>query len=172
MKTIKIVRQHLAFVSLFLLVSCSTSEEKIIDAGQPIHHDDFEYVIENFSVQKKIDGNKDTLTAHGNYYVVSFKVVNNAKRVSHPWKNSIAFLIDEAGNKYENITEAQIALNSSTPFGYKDEYLTSSQSEETTVLVFDIPESVKKPYLMVRGEMLMGDFFDGNQFSNTKVKLF
>ena len=43
---------------------------------------------------------------------------------------------------------------------------------ERTALVFDVPKDVKEPFLQVRGELLMGDVFDGNQFEKTKVRLF
>ena len=40
------------------------------------------------------------------------------------------------------------------------------------MLVFDVPREVKEPYLKVRGDFLMGDLFDGNQYKRTRVKLF
>ena len=172
MKSIKIVRQDFSFAWLFMLMACTTSEEKIIDPGQPIHQDDFEYVVNTFSIQNNIESSKDTLIANGQYYLISFTVINTAKRVNHRWKNTIAYVMDENGNKYENNKDAQVVLNSIKPFGYEAEYVTTFQTEESTIFIFDLPEDVHKPYLMVRGETLMGDFFDGDQFSKTKVKLF
>ena len=57
-------------------------------------------------------------------------------------------------------------------FGYKPEYVTPAQVTESTMLVFDVSKDVREPYLQVRGEVLMGDAFDGSQYKKTKVKLF
>ncbi len=103
---------------------------------------------------------------------MTFKTQNDAKRVEHEWKNNVAYITDEKGNVYENNNELQKLLNEHEPFGYKDTYVTKAGIVESTVMIFDVPNSVTEPYLKVRGEFLMGDMFDGNQFKNTKVKLF
>ena len=158
---------------LIMLVSCSKdSKEIILKPGEGIHHDDFQYVVTDYSVIKRIGFTEDSTGMDGNFYVVNFKVINNAVRVDHPWNNSIAYLIDEKGNTYENQQSLQEKFNNVSPFGFKKDYITSFQTTDTTVFIFELPPSVKHPYLMVRGETLMGDFFDGNQFRKTKVKLF
>lgn len=158
------------FILALALISCSTNEknEIVIGPGAGIHHDDFEYSVENFAVLKSIDGT----AAAGNFYIVTFKVVNHAIRVNHEWDNSVAYIIDEDENVYENNVELQKKLEAKEPFGFEESYVTPFQSQTTTRMVFELPASVRKPYLKVRGETLMGDFLDGNQFERTHVKLF
>ncbi len=151
-------------------MSCS-SEIKEIRTGESIQHDDFQYIVTGYEVTKQIGTLQDSVM-HRNFYIVNFKVVNNAVRVDHPWNNSVAYLTDEQGNVYENQPLLQAELQKVSPFNLKDNYVTPFQTSETTVFVFEVPDHVKSPYLMVRGETLMGDFFDGNQFRKTKVKLF
>ena len=159
-------------VLLILLMSCSSeTKERIINPGESIRHDDFFYSVTGFGVVKQIGVHQDSV-GHNNFYIVNFKVVNQAVRVDHPWNNSVAYLKDEKGNVYENQASLQAELNKMSPFNLKDNYVTTFQSMDTTVFVFEVPQYVKYPYLMVRGETLMGDFFDGNQFSKTKIKLF
>jgi hypothetical protein len=150
------------------LISGCGAAEKTIGLGQAIHHDDFEYAVQ-LVVQTDHLGNK---TPSGIFYLVTFRVENDAKRVDHVWTNDIAYLIDEWGHRYENDREAQQRLNDVAPFGYQDRYVTSAGEVATTQLVFDLPKAVKEPYLRVRGWTLMGDVFDGGQFRHTKVKLF
>ncbi|HCW06794.1 MAG TPA: hypothetical protein DGG95_05450, partial [Cytophagales bacterium] len=147
-------------------------DEIVVGLNQPIHHDDFEYVVTDFKVEKQIGTGEVALAAKGKFYIVNFKTINNAKRVQHEWNNSIAFLTDELGNTYENDLVAQQALEKMEPFGWQEKYVTEHQTEQSTRFVFQVPESIKQPYLKVRGFTLMGDFFDGNQFEKTKVKLF
>ncbi len=158
---------------ILMLVSCSSNNpKKIIGLNTAIHHDDFEYYVTSYSVAKQIGEGMDPVQAKGNFYIVGFRVRNNAMRVNHLWDNSIAYLIDENGTVYENDTAAQQKLNEISPFGWSENYKTPHKTDQSTRLVFDVPVSVTKPYLMVRGETLMGDFFDGSSFTKIRVKLF
>ncbi len=153
---------------LTLYFSSCSSDEKTIGLKQNIHHDDFEYSVQDVEKTASIGETK----ANGIFYIIAFKVQNDAKRVDHKWKNNIAYIVDASGKEYENDNHLQKLLNARNPFGYKDSYITGAGVTESTVFVFDLPADVKEPCLKVRGDFLMGDMFDGNQFKNTKVKLF
>ncbi len=171
METRKLIISLIALV-IAACTSKSKEEEIIIALNEGIHHDDFEYVVTDYKIQKTIGEGEGAIAAKGNFYIVSFKVVNNAKRVKHEWDNSVAYLTDESGKVYDNDSTAQSVLEKINPFGLMTQYTTEHQTTQETKFIFDLTESVKRPYLMVRGETLMGDFFDGNRFTRTKVKLF
>ena len=162
----------LIIVSLISISCANTKPEIVIGLNEGIHHDDFVYSVTNYSDDQKIGVGSDTLMAKRKFYIVTLEVLNEAKRVNHEWDNSIAYVIDEAGNTYENNVENQQILNQQTPFGWLEKHLTKPQSKDSTRLVFELPLHVKHPYLMMRGETLMGDFFDGEKFKRTKIKLF
>ena len=149
-------------------LSGCAAEDKVIDPGTRIHHDDFEYSGLRVDRTDRI-GHRQ---AGGTFYVVRFQVENRAGRVSHRWSNDIAYIVDGIGRQYENDGTVQKALEAVKPFGYKDRYVTPAKAVETTMLVFDVPKDVNEPYLKVRGEFLMGDLFDANQYRRTRVKLF
>ncbi|GAB4037536.1 hypothetical protein GCM10028809_53090 [Spirosoma gilvum] len=109
---------------------------------------------------------------NGRFWIVTIEVNNQAKRVEHPWTNSVAFITDDHGHIFENQPKAQQQLNKAHPFGWQQEYITRAGHIDTTQLVFDLPKSLKKPFLHYRGELLMGDAFDGRQFEHTRVRLF
>ena len=154
-------------------VSCkSDNKAYIIGLNQNIHHDDFEYSVTAFKTTPKLETDRDTIFARGIFYLVHFKVVNNALRVGHQWNNSIAYMVDEKGTRYENIEETQVLINRYVPFGLKNIYNTPHGTADSTILVFDLPADAREPYLMVRGEILMGDAFNGARFKKMKVKLF
>ena len=156
-----------------VMTSCTTDDsEMVIGLNEPIHHDDFEYSVTDFTIQEKVGGETGALTAKGKFYIVNFQVVNDAKRVNHLWNNEIAYVKDDDGTIYENQKDAQLALDKQTPMGWQEKYVTEAQSKDSILFVFDLPSDVKHPCLMVRGETLMGDFFDGGKFKRAKVKLF
>lgn len=160
--------RHLLVSALVLLYGCQTAADKEIPLGQRVRHDDFMYSVKQITVDDSIGD----LKPQGKFWIVTFRVDNAAKRVEHHWDNNTAFITDNNGNVYENNPLAQQQLNRLHPFGWKVHYTTLAGYAESTQLVFDLPQSLKRPYLQFRGNLLMGDLFDGRQFEHTKVKLF
>jgi hypothetical protein len=113
-----------------------------------------------------------TKKANGTFYVVMFKVQNDAKKVEHEWDNSVVYVVDENGKEYENNVELQKEFSRINYEQYKEKHVTAAGTSDSTVMVFDIPLNVKQPYVKFRGSFLMGDLFDGNQFKNSRIKLF
>lgn len=159
---------RLIILSVLVIFAACSSEEKTIGLKDNIRHDDFVYQVDKVEKTTMIEGKK----AGGMFYIITFKCRNEAKKVEHKWDNSIAYIIDENGKEYENITELQKLLNTAQPYGYLESYNTKAGASDSTVFVFDVPIEVKQPHLKVRGDFLMGDIFDRSQFKNTKVKLY
>jgi hypothetical protein len=169
----KVAGYWLPVAGLILLASCSPDKrEYVIGIGERIHHDDFEYSVSNYTVTRFLKNGSDTLQAKGMFYLVRFKVENNALRVNHEWDNSIAYIVDERAGMFENVPEVQKYLEKSKPFGLKEKYITPAGSVDSTYLAFDLPFNVTMPYLKVKGETLMGDFFDGALFRRVRIKLY
>jgi hypothetical protein len=160
----------LAIAGIALLSSCA--QEKVIGINERIHHDDFEYRVTQFKVTDSIGSGENRKQASGHFYVVTFEVENRAMRVGHDWDNSIAYVVDDQGRRYENLSEMQSLLNTVVPFNYLSRHHTPAGATERTQFVFDLPGEVAHPCLMVRGFPMMGDMFDGEAFTKTKVKLF
>jgi hypothetical protein len=158
----------LALVSASSASSAACGAERVVGVGDRVRHDDFLYSVAGVERAKEI-GDRH---ARGTFHIVTFRVENRAGRVTHEWSNDIAYVVDERGRQFDNDTEAQRALDRHAPFGLSDRYVTRAEMDQTTKLVFDLPDDVKSPYLKFRGFLLMGDVFDGNQYKRTRVKLF
>jgi hypothetical protein len=115
---------------------------------------------------------KDTLYAKGMFYLIWFRVDNNALKVNHKWNNDIAYITDEKAGIFKNIPQAQEFIQNTRSFGLRDEYVTKPSSADSTVLAFDLPYNAIMPYLKVQGSILAGDIFDGALFRRVRVKLF
>jgi hypothetical protein len=164
----------LAILLVINLLSCKRDNESyIIGLKQNIHHDDFEYSVTSFTKTAELSEFPGQTTQDGvNYYLVHFKVENRALRVDHQWDNSIGYIVDDNGMRYENSKEEQKLLDKSLHFGWKEQYNTLHGTSDSTILVFKLPLSGTRPYLMVRGGILMGDVFDKARFRKMKVKLY
>jgi hypothetical protein len=158
---------------MFLLISCGCDrKEYVIGIGERIHHDDFEYSVTEIVISRFLKNGNDTLYAKGMFYLVRFKVENNALRVNHEWDNSIAYIVDDKAGSFENVPDVQKFYEKSHPYGLKEKYITTAHSADSTYLAFDLPFNVTMPCLKVKGETLMGDMFDGSQFRRVRIKLY
>jgi hypothetical protein len=167
--------KNLRNIGLLLIIlgslSCRRSAN-LIGLNQNIRHDDFNYRVTLVERRKTIHSGTDEMVANGEFLIVTFTVENDAARVGHIWDNNIAYILTDAGGKFENNADAQQLLNAAEPFHWQDQYNTPHGETESTRLVFDIPGHTNKAYLKVRGEMLMGDVFNLNRFKRIKIKLF
>jgi hypothetical protein len=166
------IKVCLIIIILITVCSCSSKGRYEIGINEKIHHDDFEYSVIGYDIAKNLGESREARIDSQVYYLVYFRVENNAQRVNHRWSNSIAYITDEKGNKYENDTTYQKILNSYLHFGWKEQYITPFQKTDTTVLVFTVPIGIKHPYLRVRGSILMGDVPDRARFLKTKIMLY
>jgi len=150
------------------LASACAGPERVIGVGERIHHDDFDYSVTRVRTMQTLGGR----TASDRFLIVTFRVDNHARRVSHEWSNSTAYVVDESGRAFDNNVTAQRALADREHFDVRDVYVTAPGDSGSTELVFDLPADVKQPMLKVRGYVLMGDVFDLAQFSRTRIRLF
>jgi len=155
-------------VAAVLLISSCSGDEKILNIGDKLKHDDFYYSVQKVLKTPDFVGKK----SEGTFYVVMFKVQNDAGSGEHEWSRSTLYVVDENGKEYENKLELQKEYSRINYEEYKENYKTAAGSSDSAVVVFELPNSVKQPYIKYRGDFLMGDLFSGNTFKNSKVKLF
>lgn len=145
------------------------AKEQTIGIGQVIHHDDFEYSVQKVETVQQIGAE---LAPKGHHFlVVSFRVQNNAKRVSHEWGSQVAFVTDGQKLIIENNPTLRKSWCKHHNTTCPEQFATPAGVTESTTLVYEVPNSLTQLYLMVKGATLMGGFFDGGQFEKTKVKL-
>jgi len=145
--------------------------EKVIDFGEKIHHDDFDYSALKVDKLKNIGDSAHLLTPNGSFYIVTLKVENNAKRVMHEWNDSMAYIADEAGKEYHPSPEGQEAWDLANGKTSVSLHSTPAGVSETTQIVFDLPADAKNPCLKIWKDVLMEDFFDGVAYRKVNVQL-
>ncbi|MBC8155860.1 MAG: hypothetical protein H7Z72_23470 [Bacteroidetes bacterium] len=149
------------FLLLLLgLIACQTADEKVVGIGEGIRHDDFVYSVRRVNVTD--GGSRLNRTNPDNrLWLVVFQVANQAEQAGYIWSDSTAFVSDSAGNRYEALSRMPTGPKT-TPAGQTD----------STTLLFSLPQTLKQPYLLVRGETRPGDLLDGRHVGKTKIRLF
>lgn len=156
-------------VAAVLLITSCSGDEKILNIGDKLQHDDFYYSVQKVLKTPDFVGKK----SEGTFYVVMFKVQNDAGSGDHEWNRSTLYVVDENGKEYENKIELQKEYSRINYEEYKENYKTVSGSSDSAVVVFEVPNSVKQPYIKYRGgNSGIGEIFSGNSIKNSKVKLF
>ncbi len=169
----KVAGYGLWVAGFILLASCSSNrQEYVIGIGERIHHGNFEYSASEIIITRFLKNGSDTLHAKGVFYLVKFKVENNSKHTGHEWDKSIAYIIDDRAGSFQNIQEVQEFYEKSKPFGLRGKYNTAPGTADSTYLAFDMPFSVTMPFLKIKGDILIGDIFDGALFRRVRIKLF
>lgn len=153
---------------LILLSQGCSSEEKVLNVEDKLQHDDNFYSVQKVMKTPDFVGKK----ADGIFYVVMFKVQNDAKSTEYEWNRNVLYVVDENGKEYENKADLQKEYSRINYEEYREGYKTAAGSSDSAVVVFELPNSVKQPYIKYRGDFLMSDLFSGNALKNSKVKLF
>ena len=162
---IKIIFTFL-FAFLLLLQACS-GDEKTFGIKEKVRHNNFIYSVEEVMKTPEFVGTK----ANGTFYVIMFKVINEDKSLSHEWNNNSAYIEDENGREYGNVTELKKEFCRINYEKYTDNYVTAAGKTDSTVLVFELPAEVKQPFLKFRADFRIGDLFEGNSLANSRIKL-
>lgn len=163
MKNILIV-----FGFMILLLQGCSRDEKVLNIGDKLQHNDNYYSVQKVMKTPDFVGKK----ADGTYYVIMFKVQNENKSTDHEWNRNVLYIVDENGREYENKAELQKEYSRINYEEYRESYKTAAGKSDSAVVVFELPNSVKQPYVKYRGDSGIGGFFGGNAITNTKVKLF
>lgn len=141
------------------LMACQTGEQKVVGIGEGIRHNDFVYSVRRVNVTDA-SSRLPRSNPDNRLWLVVFQVENQAQ-VAQAWSDSTAFVTDSAGNRYESLARMPTGPHR-TPAGRTD----------STTLLFSLPQTLTRPYLLVRGETPPGDVPDGRPVDNTKIRLF
>ena len=132
--------------------------------GTPIRQDDFTYTVVHAAEAQTLAVNGRSIRARGSFYIVTVRLDNNALRVPFEWRDDIAQLVDEHGNKYR---VDMIALAAAP--AYERERSVPAGQNASFMLVFDVPKTIEQPLLVFDNGIMMGDAFNLVAYRRTGV---
>ena len=154
-------------LTLAALYTFSTPN-RFVTLGTPIHQDDFVYTVTGVGRTPKISNSASRATAQGEFYIVSIRVDNDAKRVGFVWDERIPHIVDRQGQRYDKSPAGQAALDASL----KPRFSIAPGDSSTFQAVFDVPSNIEKPALVFDNGILMGDVFNFVAYRRIGVELY
>lgn len=145
----------------------STRGAEHLDYGEAIQIDDFAFAATSSERVSQIG----TETANGVFYVVPFKVMNRAKRVSFRFNPEFAQLVDDRDLEYTSSAKARevwFAAHQQSD-GCMGELAAGTECE--TVLVFDVPADTQAPVLKIKFSGGLFEVMDAVAFGNRVIQL-
>lgn len=140
----------------------------LVALGTPIHQDDFVYTVTGVGRTPKISNTASSATAHGEFYIVSIRVDNDARRAGFVWDERIPHIVDAQGLRYDKSPDGQAALDASL----KPRFAIAPGNSDTFQAVFDVPPNIEKPALVFDNGILMGDVFNLVAYRRIGVELY
>jgi hypothetical protein len=185
LKTRKLARARKVWIAaltglglyLALLLTFSfVSREKALAFGEEKHFCEIDChvanSVTNIRKTKTLGDAPDEATAKGIFYVVTIRTRFDETTISSTRGNGlltpnsrIVTVQDEQGNSYDVTTEGQCALAASEGSGAPLDTPLRPGESYTTELVFDLPEDVRNPELLMREGWFVTHFIIGHENS-------
>jgi hypothetical protein len=153
------------FFSMIAMLVTLHRRDELVGLNKEIQYDDFAFSITDVHKMKAFGDGRDRSVAAGNYYLVSLRVANRAKRVDFKFHPDIAVLVDQAGREYHVSGDGQRAFNKIE--GNDDCSRPIPAGKDCTAqVVFDLPGDSAPSHLRISGgpiQDLLGFIFFGNK---------
>lgn len=141
--------------------SAKTVEVKTFGLNEEVIDKDLAFTVTSVKKQKSLGSSYTKKTAQGIYYVLTVKIANKSDSTS-TFDSSMAKITDSQNRQFDHSTDGQLALGMSQ--GKVDLFFQQVQPglSYTGDIVFDVPEDIAEPTLLVKGAYLS---------SGSKIKL-
>ena len=142
-----------AAVAAFVVTSYSvwsfTRPGPLVGMRTPIRHDDFLF---------SVNGTRTSPAPNNEHHLlVDVLVVNQAKRVDYEWRDTIAFIEDADGKRYDPVSHNTFSLQPG--------------ESRTATVSFLVPRMIREPVVRFWDGIYMGDAFNGGAYARTRVSI-
>jgi hypothetical protein len=158
----------LALVLAIAALYTFSAPRHIVALDTPIRQDDFVYTVTGIGRTPTISNPAASATAKGEFYIVTIRVDNHAKRVSFVWDERIPHIVDARGHRWDVTPQGQTALDAAL----KPHFSIPAGDSRTFEAVFDVPATIDRPALVFDNGILMGDVFNLVAYRRIGVQLY
>jgi len=116
----------------------------VVALRTPLRHDDFLFSVNGAN-------------SRGRHVTIDILVVNQARRVDYAWRDSIAYLQDDRGNRYAPVSRHSFEL--------------APGASRTAHVAFDVPVDARGLGVRFWDGIFMGDALDGALYARSLVAL-
>jgi hypothetical protein len=145
---------------LLAVLALINRHSQVVGFNQEIQYDDFAFSVLNVRKANTANGNLPEQNGAAEFYVVTMKVANHARRVNYTFKKAAAILVDDRGNEYHLSEVGQ------QTFEREPTYLGGCESEIPpggsciSDVVFQLPAGAKISHLRISEGGAVGDVAD------------
>lgn len=132
--------------------NAGSDQANLAKVGEAVTDEDLSFTVVSVDKEKTVGNSYTQKNAQGMFYIVTLKLENAGKKTV-TFDSSMAKVVDSEGREYERSIDGQTAKGMSE--GNVDLFLQQIQPtlSYTGDLVFDLPETIKDPTLVVKGSM-------------------
>jgi len=133
-------------------VNAGTKQDKEYGLNEAVQDGDLAFTVTNVTTAKTLGNSFTQKNAQGTFYVVTLKIENKGNKTA-TFDSSMAKVVDDQGREFERSVEGQTAKGMAQ--GNVDLFLQQIQPSlsATGDLVFDLPDGIKNPTLVVKGSV-------------------
>lgn len=157
-------------VIILSVLALLNRQNQVVGMKQEIQYDDFAFSVLGAVKANSVGNYVMQHSTEGQFYVVTMKIANHAKRVNYSFDKSTAILVDESGKEYRISTAGQKALEGETTKSSGCESEIPPDGSCITDLVFELPKDAQVSHLRVSGSAA-GDVLDTIFYGKKIIKI-
>ncbi len=142
-----------------------------VGLNQEIQYDDFAFSVLGTVKANAVGNYVSQQVTEGQYYVVTMKVTNHAKRVNFSFDKAVAILVDESDTEYHISSAGQKALEGETTKSGGCESEIPPGASCVSDLVFELPKNARISHVKISGGGTAGDVLDTIFYGKKIIKV-
>jgi hypothetical protein len=159
-----------AMVLLAILILLNR-QNQIVGLNQEIQYDDFAFSVLGTIKANAVGSYTSQQNTQGQFYIVTLKVTNHAKRVNYSFNKNAAILVDESGKEYHVSLAGQKALDGETTKSGGCESEIAPNASCVSDLVFELPFDARISHVRISEGSTAGDVLDTIFYGKKIIKV-
>jgi hypothetical protein len=158
----------LLVLSIFAVLN---RHNQTVGLNQEIQYDDFAFSVLGTVKANAVGSYVSQQSTQGQFFIVTMKVTNYARRVNFSFDKAVAILVDEGGKEYQVSRAGQKALDGETTKSGGCESEIPPGASCVSDLVFELPKDARVSHVKVSGGSAAGDVLDTIFYGKKVIKV-
>jgi hypothetical protein len=156
---------------LLCILAVLNRHNQTVGLNQEIQYDDFAFSVLGTVKVNAVGNYRAQQSTQGQFYIITMKVTNHAKRVNYSFDKAVAILVDESGREYHISSAGQKALEGETTKSGGCESEIAPGASCISDLVFELPKEARISHVRVSGGGAAGDVLDTIFYGKKVIKV-
>jgi hypothetical protein len=158
-------------VVLLSILALLNRRNQVVGLNQEIQYDDFAFSVLGTVKANSVGSITTQRSTDGQFYVVTLKVTNHARRVNYRFPKGGAILVDDSGKEYHISGAGQKALDGETTKSGGCESEIPPGASCITDLVFELPKEARISHVRISEGGAVGDVLDTVFYGKKIIKV-